>query len=113
FPKSFMPRFYFIVVLSLFIFQCSKYPSAEKAKNQGESEHISILDTIPKHIQEIENLTVFPGDSEPRFSIDLIPVQTFGKTGESYLTNILAIVVDDQGRVIILDTKSDYSNVIN
>ncbi|HAC15415.1 MAG TPA: hypothetical protein DCE78_05650 [Bacteroidetes bacterium] len=108
-----MPRFLFIALLSLFIFQCSRYPSSEKAKDQERSEHISIQDTIPKHIQQIENLTVFPGDSEPRFSIELIPEQTFGQTGEPYLTNILSSVVDDQGRVIILDTKSDYSHVIN
>src|SRR5690554_3255317 len=108
-----MPRFLFLALLALFILQCSGYPSAENATNQEKSEHISILDTIPQHIQEIENLTVFPGDSKPRFSIELIPEQTYGKTGEPYLTNILTIVVDDQDRVIILDTKSDYSHVIN
>jgi len=29
------------------------------------AEHIQIRNEIPEHIQEIKNLTIFPGDSEP------------------------------------------------
>jgi len=41
-------------------------------------EYIQILDEIPQHIQEVENLTVYPGDAEPLYSIELIPEQDFG-----------------------------------
>jgi len=80
----------------------------------GITEHIQILDEIPEHIREVENLTIFPGDSEPRYSIELIPEQTFGETGEPYLTTLYSTVVDDQGRVIIhnANTNTNYEHSI-
>jgi len=73
-------------------------------------EHIFVLDVIPEHIKEVENLTIFPRDSEPRYSIELIPQQTFGETGEPYLTTLDDAVVDDQGRVIILNANTNTNN---
>lgn len=96
----------------LFIIQCTDDTTQKVIVSAGESDHISVLDNIPQHIQEIDNLNVFPGDAKPLFSIALIPEQSYGETGEPYLTDILDTVVDDQGRVIILDTKSDYSHII-
>ena len=46
-----------------------------------ETSHIQVLDDIPEHIQEVGNLTIYPGDTEPLYSIELIPVQTYGETG--------------------------------
>ncbi len=82
------------ILLSLLLVHCSQEP---------ETEHIQILDKIPQHIQEIENLTIFPGDSEPLYEIELIPEQTFGEEGEPYLTHIAGSVVDENERVLIWD----------
>lgn len=109
-----MPRLLLLILFSLIVIQCTKSPISEGASEQSREQHVFILDAIPAHIEEIESLTVFPGDSEPKYSIDLIPKQTYGKTGEPYLTKIYRIVVDDQGRVIILDARqSDHSAFIH
>lgn len=87
----------FLFVVGLFLFvQCSK---------QDDLRHIQILDEIPEHILDVENLTIFPGDSEPEYSVELVPVQTFGADGEPYLTRIVNGVVDEDGRLIILDVN--------
>lgn len=75
-------------------------------------DYIQILDEIPQHIQEVENLTIFPGDSEPRYSIELVPEHTYGEKGEPYLTTVLSSAVDENGRIIILNSNSDYSQSV-
>ena len=87
---------------------------AAQCATETQTNHFSILDEIPEHIQEVENLTIFPGDSEPRYSIELIPEQTYGETGQPYLTTLYDAVVDDQGRVIILNsnTNTNYEHSI-
>ena len=82
------------ILLCLFLVDCSE--------NSG-LEHIRVLDEIPEHIQEVKNLTIYPGDSDPLYEIELIPVQSFGETGEPYLTHIAGCVVDENERVIIWD----------
>ncbi|MCC5912990.1 MAG: hypothetical protein JJU46_01335, partial [Balneolaceae bacterium] len=97
----------------------SSHKLAEQKKESGKnivSEHveqanIQVLDEIPEHILEVENLTVFPGNSEPRYSIELIPDQTFGKTGEPFLTRVEACVVDDNGRVILTDLRNNLETM--
>jgi hypothetical protein len=97
-----------VVILSLaMLTACSGSESDTEAP-----DHIRILDEIPEHIHEIENLTVFPGDSDPRYSIQLIPQQTFGEEGEPYLTTVQRSAVDDNGRIIILNSNSDYSQSV-
>lgn len=85
--------------------------SGSESKTEVQ-DHIQILDEIPQQIQEVENLTIFPGDSEPRYSIQLIHEQTFGKEGEPYLTTVQRSAVDDNGRIIILNSNSDYSQSV-
>jgi len=82
--------------LSLFFLQCSE---------QYNPDQMQVLNEIPQHIQEIENLTIFPGDSEPEYSVELVPVQRFGVDGEPYLTSIIGGAVDEDGRLIILDVN--------
>ena len=93
-------------LLSIFVcfllVQCSKTATPEQLKQPANNY---ILDEIPPHIQEVENLTIFPGDSEPAYSIELIPEQTYGETGEPYLTRISEMVIDNQGRIIISDAS--------
>lgn len=99
-------RFSLTILLCLFLVHCSEDPGPE------QPEHIFILDEIPQHIQKVENLTIYLGDSEPLYKIELIPVQSFGKTGQPYLTEIVGSVVDDKGRVIIQDMGSNYEHSI-
>lgn len=89
-----------VIFLSLFLVQCSN----------DTTPHIQILNEIPEHIQEVENLTIFPGDSEPRYSIELIPEQVYGETGEPYLTTLYNAVVDDQGKVIIHNSNTNTNH---
>ncbi len=102
-------QFFQRILLSIFgcflLVQCSKTSTPEQSEQPA---YTFILDEIPPHIQEIDNLTVFPGDSEPSHSIELIREQAYGETGEPYITRILGCVEDDQGRVIIWVTGSSY-----
>jgi len=70
-------------------------------------EHIRIFDEIPDHIIEVENLTVYPGDSEPLFSITLIPEQVFGADGEPWLAQISGAVVNDNDHLIIWNINTE------
>lgn len=81
--------------ISLFIVQCSQTPATEAPA------HIVVLDEIPAHIQSLENLTAFPGDAKPLYSMSLTPVQTYGEGSEFNASDILDAVEDDQGRVIV------------
>lgn len=99
-------RLMLLLLLCLFLVQCSNDSTPEK------TDHIQLIDEIPEHIQEVENLTIFPGDSEPKYSIELIPEQSFGKTGEPYLTRILGSVVDENGRVIVWNSNTDFEQFI-
>lgn len=98
--------------------QCSHRSKPEKtvypkqAEQTVKTRQVRILDKIPLYIQEVKNLTIFAGDSEPEYLIKLIPEQTFGKTGEPYLTTIRRCVVDDKGRVIIKNTDSNYKHTL-
>ncbi|MTI87889.1 MAG: 6-bladed beta-propeller [Balneolaceae bacterium] len=94
-------RFLTCLIILVFLVQCSENSIPQKL------ESIRILDEIPQHIQEVENLTIFPGDSKPQYSIDLIPKQTYGETDEPYVTKVNRCIVDDKGRVIIWDSNLD------
>lgn len=96
-----------VILLSFSVIQCS-----DKSENydSSKSQQFRILDEIPQHIQELENVTVFPGDSEPRYSIELIQEQVFGGTGEPILRSIIRSTVDDQGKVIVLE--SDFTRTL-
>lgn len=91
------------IALSFTFMQCSNNSTPER------QDYIRTLDETPEHIQEVENLSVFPGDAEPAYSVELIPEQSFGETGEPHLTSILGAVIDDNGRLIILDQSKDSS----
>ncbi|MFD2532841.1 6-bladed beta-propeller [Gracilimonas halophila] len=106
------------IFLCFFLIQCSDSSKpeiavpAEQGEQTGKTAPGRILDEIPPHIQEVENLTIFPGDSAPLYSIELIPEQTFGETGEPYFVKISGSVVDDQERVIIWSVDSNYEQIL-
>ncbi|MEX0660937.1 MAG: 6-bladed beta-propeller [Balneolaceae bacterium] len=92
------------ILLSLFLVHCSE---------DSESEHIQILDEIPQHIQEVENLSVFPGDSEPVYTKQLVPEQSFGGSGKPYWKVITTCAVDDNDRVIIRGQNNDMKTELH
>lgn len=95
------------ILFSFLVIQCS---DESKNYDSSKSQQFRILDEIPQHIQELENVTMFEGDSEPRYSIELIQEQVFGGTGEPILRSIIRSTVDDQGKVIILE--SDFTRTL-
>ncbi|MEQ9263788.1 MAG: 6-bladed beta-propeller [Balneolaceae bacterium] len=92
------------ILLFSFIIQCS---DKSNDFDDSKSQQFRVLEDIPQHIQELENVTVFAGDSEPRYSIELIQEQVFSIPRETEFSRIQRSAVDDQGKVIILD--SDFS----
>jgi len=93
--------------ISVFLAQCSQTPATEAPA------HIVVLDEIPAHIQSLENLTVFPGDAKPTYSMELVPVQSFGNNDEFYARRIAGATEDDQGRVLITISALNYESSIH
>lgn len=118
-----------IILLSffcVFFAGCSEHSSQKKGNQRNVTEQLNklgqlqleeyrhssyfrVLEEIPKHIKQVENLSVFRGDSNAPFSAQLVPLQTYGKTGEYYLTKVEWLTVDDKRRVIIADRGSNYA----
>lgn len=94
-------------LLCLFFIQCSDNSTPEQVAKAKQSDHISTLSEIPSHIKEVENLTIFPGDSEPTHSIELIPQLVFGEDEESSLFLIPKSFEDNNGRLIIWGSDSN------
>lgn len=117
-----MQRQFVNFLLFLFFFiQCSKNPKSEKGISKkdveikGQAELIDptrIFNQIPQNIQELENLTVFPAESEPSHLIELIPVQNYGDLEEPYIAFTLGAVEDDNGWVIIWAVSSTYEQTL-
>ena len=116
---QYFERLFFTLLFFCLLVQCSDHAKPKMAGSDELSEQIEktdpdlILDEIPEHIKEVENVTIFPGDSEPLYSIELIHEQTFGKTGNPYLVNVLNSVVDDRGKVIIHSADANYQQVLH
>lgn len=102
--------------LVLFIFLCVVFTGCSNSSSQKETDqidqtdHVRVLDEIPEDIQKVENVSFFRGDLNPLYSIKLIQVQTYGKTGEPYLTHIEGCTVDDEGRVILGNRSANYES---
>lgn len=79
------------ILLCFFLVQCSNNSTSEKTE----------------HIQELDNLTVYPADSEPVYTLELVPEQSFGGSGKPYWIVITGCVVDDNDRVIIRGQDKD------
>ncbi len=73
------------ILLCLFLVQCSNNSTSKKTD----------------YIKELDNLTVYPADSEPAYSMKLLPMQTFGDSVEPYWSVIDGCFADDSGRLII------------
>ncbi|NBC67129.1 MAG: 6-bladed beta-propeller [Bacteroidetes bacterium] len=87
---------YFIILLFLST-ACSK------------SEEIE----IPEKISEYENVSVFPADSEPQYTITLDRQTVYGDTEEIFLGSWLSAAVDDRERVFIADHQNNVLHLYN
>lgn len=97
-------RLLIYLLLCFFLVQCTKTPSPKKP------EYILFLDEIPQHIKEIKNLTIFNGETNPIYSIELISENSYGEFEEPYLGSIWGCVIDDKDRVIIFDIDMTSSS---
>lgn len=93
------------LILFLFSFGCND-PSTEKIEKKEifevvGTEHISVLEETPVHIQEIENLTIFSGNSKPIYNIELNKEYTFGSGDEFNFYWIFDCFADNNGRLIV------------
>lgn len=91
-------------MLVLFSFGC-KVPSTEEIENKevmdiGYAKDISIRKEIPIHIKEIENLSIFSGQSEPIYNAELIKEHIYGEGNEFNFYWIFNFFVDKNGRLI-------------
>lgn len=68
---------------------------------------------IPEDIASLENLTVYPADTEPVFNMSLSPEATFGDTDDLFLGGWLAAKVDNNGRVFIADMQETQLHMYN
>jgi len=113
--------YYQKLVLSIFLYVafagCSNSSSqkqteqTEQAEQTEQTAYIRVLDELPRHIQQVENVSTFPGDLNPLYSIRLSPVQTYGKTGNPFLTHVEGCTIDDQGRVILRDRGGNSESI--
>lgn len=82
-------RFILLIIPSL-LFGCS---SAEEPTE------------FPEYFEELENLTVYPIDTEPTREIELTREVTFEESEEVYIEKIADIAIDNSGNVYIADGK--------
>ncbi|MEX1268942.1 MAG: 6-bladed beta-propeller [Balneolaceae bacterium] len=68
---------------------------------------------IPEEIAALENLTVFPADSEPEFEITLTKEASYGDTDEIFLGEWISAEVDHYGRVFIADQQETVIHLYN
>lgn len=60
---------------------------------------------IPLHIQELDNLTIYPVDMEPARQIQFNREQIFSSVGDVFIGSMGSIAVDNSSRVFIADSK--------
>lgn len=101
--NEYFQRLFPCLLVCFFLVQCSNHAEP------GQPEYIQVLDEISRHIYEVDNLTVFPGDSEPAYSIDLIPVQSYGDSEVPYFRRIAGCAVDENNRVIIWGSSDNFA----
>lgn len=97
--------------LSLGVFICFFLIQYSNNSSPDKSDYLRSLDKVPQRVQDLDSVSVFDGGAAPKYSVELVPEQTLGKSGKPYLTQVQDCIVDDKGSVIIqdLDNKKDYN----
>src|SRR6056297_2691061 len=86
-----------IVVLVMIVTACSSAPEVE----------------LPEEVAALENVAVFPADSEPEMALTLTKKVRFGDTDELFLGGFLRSVTDKDGRVILADFQQTQLHLYN
>ncbi len=68
---------------------------------------------IPEEIAALENVAVFPADTQPAHELRLTSVNVFGDTDEVLLSDWLTTHVDPHGRVFIGDNRETAIHLFN
>lgn len=76
-------------------------------------EPVRALDEIPQHIREVDSLTVYPADSEPLYTLELVSRQSFGGSGRPHWKVITGCEVDDNGRVIMRGLTTEFKTELH
>ncbi len=66
---------------------------------------------LPKDLQELTNLTVYPGNEQPDYTINFKMKASYGNTKSALIGRIGGIAVDDSGRVFIVDSQQHTIHV--
>ncbi|MFU8812589.1 MAG: 6-bladed beta-propeller [Balneolaceae bacterium] len=111
--KSVYRRLLSVLSVSLLFLGCSQEPAAERVQDREAADHIRLLEEIPEHVLEVENLTVYPGDSEPMYRMELIPEVRFDDADGPYLFRVLGSVVDDRNQVVVWGTNTSYEQSLH
>jgi len=69
--------------------------------------------TVPVHIAELENLTVYSGDKKPLLELQLIKEEVFDHHREHPVGGIAGIAVDRKGKVFIGDHQQLYIHALD
>jgi len=69
--------------------------------------------TVPVHIAELENLTVYSGDKKPLLELQLIKEEVFDHHKEHPVGGIAGIAVDRMGKVFIGDHQQLYIHALD
>lgn len=87
-----------VAITFLIVFQaCSSSPEVE----------------LPEEVASIENIAVFPADTEPLYEIELVPETVYGDTDDVLLSDWLMVHVDPRGRVFIGDNRQTAIHLYN
>lgn len=68
---------------------------------------------LPEEVAALENVTVFPADSEPEMELTLTRETSFGDTDDLFLGGFLRSVTDKDGRVILADFQQTQLHLYN
>lgn len=102
-----------IIIMGIYIFNgCDRKRSVEENRtglsSENEFHQFDVRDKIPKHVQTVENVSIFRGEVDAPYSVKLIEEGRIGENGEPFLINVYSCVVDDQERVIVRSANSNY-----
>ena len=86
-----------VILLVLFFSGCASEPEIE----------------LPEEVAKIENVAVFPADSEPSMELSLTRETSFGDTDELFLGGSIRSVTDHEGRVILADLQQTQLHLYN
>lgn len=92
-----MVRYYYVFPLLFLFLSCSSAPDIE----------------LPEQYAELENLAVFPADSEPEFEINLVKEASYGDVDDVFLGSWLSAEVDKHGRVFVADNRETVIHLYN